>query len=79
MRDCCPANQFSGECEGRECQSYAPRLDDINRKIKLTEAKHRADRAVLTFIAILCIGFAAFSFGHALVKLDKQYQQEARV
>lgn len=79
MRDCCPANQFDGACEDGKCKSYSSRLAEINRKISTVQAKRRADRMLLTFIAFLCIGTAGFLLCNALVKLDKTYELAGRV
>jgi hypothetical protein len=50
MRDCCPANQFSGCCEGRECTSKAVHLGKFtkptDRTLNTVLAKDRAGWAV---------------------------------
>lgn len=75
----CTTRAFGGcSCTGK-CQAYSTRLDEINRKIATVQAKRRADRALLTFIACLAIGTAGAMAWSALVDLDRQIQIAERV
>lgn len=66
MRDCCPANQFSGCCEGRECTSKAVELGRFtkptDRTLNTVLAKDRAGWAVRygasIFIAVALISLS---------------------
>lgn len=66
MRDCCPANQFSGCCEGIECRTASCRKEE-SQKLARIIAKRNADTALMMVSVAVCFGLFAFSFFHFAV------------
>ena len=72
MRDCCPANRFSGSCEGRECQSAAVPLVAIERRITAKRRSYRImEAATVVFYVVIAIGCG--------VTLDNHFKREAPI
>jgi hypothetical protein len=59
MRDCCPANQFSGCCEGRSCQSGTVPIINLEKKLI---AKQTGDIILCRTIAVASLGVLVLSF-----------------
>lgn len=66
MRDCCPANQFSGCCEGIECRAASRRKEE-SQKLARIIAKRNADTALMMVSVAVCFSLVAFSFIHFAV------------
>lgn len=75
----CPTRAF-GACNCTDpCQSASERLRQINEAMATVQAKRNADRAMLTFAAVLAIAGLVFATGYTLSKMERQYQLEARI
>lgn len=75
MRDCCPANQFSGCCEGIECRTASRRKEE-SQKLNRIIAKRNAATFQMMAGFVFAFGLVAFSFIHFAIP---ESQRLARV
>jgi hypothetical protein len=74
MRDCCPANQFSGCCEPGQCKSKAKDLGRFTKTETVPLFTPSARGTVLVATCIAVIGVLVWAPGH----INENYAEQDR-